>query len=257
METVDILGVRIHNADMDETVSRIETFLSERKKQYAIFTPNVDFIVKAQKDKEFRDILNAADLSVPDGKWLVWGGRFLGKKLKEKVSGSGLFFRLCETSAAKGYRIFLLGAAPGVADKAKTRLQDRYPGLNIVGTYSPPMGFENDRQELEKTFRAVSAASPDILIVGLGAPKQERFIFEHKKDCGAVVSLGLGASIDFAAGVIRMPPNWMKKSGTAWLWRLIREPRRLWKRYLVDDMRFFYYLLKQRIKEKKISGKMP
>lgn len=245
--TVNILGIRIHNMDMRETLRCIETFLEKQEKHYCVFTPNVDFTVKAARDDDFKELLNRADLLVPDGKPLVWAARFLGTPLKEKVAGSDLFFKLCQLAADKGYRVFLLGAAQGVAQIAKTKLQKRYGGLNISGVYSPPMDFQSNKSEIATTCRIISKAKPHLLLVGLGTPKQERFISQYNNACGAVVSIGLGASIDFAAGIRRIPPQWLKKAGFAWLWRLAREPRRLWKRYLLEDMKFFYYILLQKL----------
>lgn len=250
MHNVNILGISISNVNYSETLIKIENFLKSRDKYYAIFTPNTDFIIQAIKDKQFKNILNSADLLIPDGKPLVWASRFLGKPLKMKVSGSEVFFRICEKASTLGYKIFLMGAKDNVANKAKRNLEENYPGIKIVGTYSPPFGFEKNKKELHKIINMLLVSEADILIVGLGTPKQEKFIFSYKKNYRIPLSIGVGASIDFAAGTKKMPPRRIKKVGFAWLWRLLEEPKRLWKRYLIEDMKFFYYVFLQ-----KISGK--
>ncbi len=243
---VNILSVNIDNINMDEAVLALQRFILEKKKQYSIFTPNVDFLIKAQFDNHFKNILNRADLLLSDGKPLIWASRFLGNKLSEKISGSSLFFKICSLSATKDYKIFLLGAEQGVASLAADNLKKRYNGLIIAGTYSPPFGFENNTAEVSKTLTILQQSKADILFVGMGAPKQEYFISKYKDEYQIPVSLGIGASIDFAAGIKKMPPEFIKNIGFAWLWRLLSEPKRLWKRYLIEDMRFFYYIFKQK-----------
>jgi N-acetylglucosaminyldiphosphoundecaprenol N-acetyl-beta-D-mannosaminyltransferase len=248
MDRVNILGIDIHNLTMDETLDKIELFLKEKEKQYTVFTPNVDFLVKARKDPQFMDVLNRSDILIPDGKPLIWASRFLKTPLKEKVAGSDLFFKFCQRASEpkKGYRIFLLGAAEGVAPKAADILMNTYRGLNIVGTYSPPLDFERDPNENKKIIRLLEESRAHVLFVGLSQGKGEKWIHIYKDHYKIPVSIQVGASFDFAARIKRMPPQAVKKIGLAWLWRLGQEPRRLWRRYLVEDMKFFYYIFKQK-----------
>jgi exopolysaccharide biosynthesis WecB/TagA/CpsF family protein len=243
---VNILGIAVSNVQHENVLEKIEAFLTDRLKHYTIFTPNTDFLVKVLRDAEFRDALKNADILIPDGMPLVWASYLLRTPLKGKVAGSDLFFNVCHLSAARGYGIFLLGAAEGVAAQAAYQLAKKYTGLKIVGTYSPPFNFENDDDEISKIINMIKAARPDILFVGLGAPKQEKFISRYKKEYKVPLSVAVGASIDFAAGKKKMPPQWVKKIGFAWLWRLCEEPNRLWHRYLIEDMKFFYYVFLQR-----------
>ncbi len=240
-----LLGVKITNCTFDEVLAHCEeSIVSKKIKTY--FTPNVDFLVKAQKDEYFKNILNSSDVNFPDGKPLIWVSRYLKTPLKEKVSGSSLFFKLCELSVLKGYRIFLLGAASGVAELAKKKLENKYPGIQISGVYSPSLGFEKNQAEIDQILTMLKASNSDILVVGMGAPKQEKFIQKYKNTYLIPVSLGLGGTIDFAAGAQKMPSEWIKRSGLGWLYRLILNPRKFWKRYILEDLVFFKYVYQQK-----------
>ena len=160
---------------------------------------------------------------------------------------------MCELSAKKNYKVFLLGAGEGVAEIAKRNLEKKYEGLDIVGTYSPKYGFENDEKYINDMIELINNLNPDILAVGLGAPKQEKFIYKYKDRLKVPVSLAIGASIDFEANVIKRAPIWMQKSGLEWFYRLIKEPKRMFKRYIVDDMKFFKIALKDYRKQKLIQ----
>ena len=246
---VQILSQWIDNLSMHDVLMEIPAIIDNRIPK-AIFTPNVNFLVRAEKDDKFSKVLSESDFLVPDGKPLIWASRFLGTPLKEKVSGSSLFFELCKLAVEHGYTIFLLGAAPGVARMAKHKLEANFKGLQISGTYSPPYGFENNPSEIENINSILRNSKTDILVVGLGSPKQEYFIHENKSKYQIPLSLGLGASIDFAAGIKVVPPNILKNIGLAWLWRLIEEPRRLAGRYLVVDPSFFKLIWNQKLQKK-------
>ncbi|EMU55904.1 WecB/TagA/CpsF family glycosyltransferase [Clostridium butyricum] len=236
MSRIKFLNTEIDNLTMNEALDKIDKFIINRKPSYVV-TPNVDHIVKLDNDEEFKAVYKDADLILTDGMPLIWISKFKGTPIKEKVSGSDLFPKICELSAQKGYRIFLLGAAEGVAAKAAERLQNKYVDLKIVGTYSPKYGFERDEREIEKIINIIKLSKPDILAVGLGAPKQEKFIYEFKDKLNVPVSLAIGASIDFEAGNIERAPEWMQKCGLEWFYRLCKEPRRMYKRYLIDDIK--------------------
>ncbi len=160
-----------------------------------------------------------------------------GNPIKEKISGSDFFPKLCERAAEKGYSLFLLGAAEGVAAKAAKNLKEKYEGLNIVGTYSPSYGFEKKDDEIKMIIEMINETKPDILAVGLGAPKQEKFLYKYKNELNVPISLAIGASIDFEAGNINRAPRWMQNCGLEWFYRLCKEPKRMFKRYIVDDLK--------------------
>lgn len=233
---------------MNEVVGVIKNFIDNKEQGYVV-TPNIDHVVKLQNDKEFLEIYKNASLVLSDGMPILWAAKFLGSPLKEKISGSDLFLKLCESAAENGYRLFFLGGRPGAALKAAEILKLKYPNIKIVGTYSPPFGFEKDENENNKIVRMIKDAAPDILFVGLGAPKQEKWIYGHKDKYMVPISMGIGISFEFTAGIVKRAPLFMQKLGFEWFWRLMMEPKRLWKRYLVDDMKFFWLVLKEKLKK--------
>lgn len=248
MARMKFMNIEIDNLTMDEVLQEIDRLIQLKKKAYVV-TPNVDHLVQLEHGGELVEVYKNADLILTDGKPLIWISKWYGTPIKEKISGSDLFPRLCALAAVKGYRMFFLGAAEGVAAKAAENLVKRFPGLKVVGTYSPPFGFEEDKAELERIKEQIKDVSPHILIVGLGCPKQELFIFHHKDELGVPLSLGLGASLDFEAGIIKRAPKWMANHGLEWLYRIFQDPQRLAKRYLVNDRKIFKMALKYREKQ--------
>ncbi|WP_226897200.1 WecB/TagA/CpsF family glycosyltransferase [Paraclostridium bifermentans] len=228
------LNTEVDNVTLDESIEIIDGYIKDGKPRYVV-TPNVDHIVKLEEDLEFQNVYRDADLILTDGMPLIWISKWLKRPIKEKVSGSDLFPKVCELAANKGYKVFLLGAGEGVAAQAASNLKSKYKGLNIVGVYSPPYGFEKNEKEISKISDIINQSKPDVLAVGLGAPKQEKFLYNYKDKLNVPVSLGIGASIDFEAGNVNRAPKWMQKSGLEWFYRLCKEPRRMYKRYLVDD----------------------
>lgn len=243
MKRMKFLNTEIDNLTMMEAVQKIEQLILNKKPSYVV-TPNVDHIVKLETDKEFQKVYKEADLILTDGMPLIWISKIKKTPIKEKVSGSDLFPEVCKLSANKGYKVFLLGAAKGIAIKAAENLKLKYDGLNIVGTYSPSYGFENNKDEIEQIIEIINEVKPDILAVGLGAPKQEKFLYKFRNRLNVPVSLAIGASIDFEAGNINRAPKWMQRLGLEWFYRLIKEPKRMFKRYLVDDLKIFKIVLK-------------
>lgn len=237
---VAILGVPFDPVTLPGAIARIEGMIASRRPHYVV-TANVDFLMQAHRDVELRRILLEADLTLCDGTPLVWASRWLGNALPERVAGSDLAPQLMETAAQKGYRVFFLGAAPGVAEAATASLRQRYPNINIVGHYAPPFAalLEMDHAQIVQNVRA---AKPDILLVGFGCPKQEKWIAMHHRALGVPVAIGVGATIDFLAGRVKRAPEWMRRSGTEWAFRLVQEPRRLFKRY-AHDLTFFFPIL--------------
>jgi N-acetylglucosaminyldiphosphoundecaprenol N-acetyl-beta-D-mannosaminyltransferase len=224
---VNLCGVGIDKYSFDEVIEAIALTL--------------------QKDAHFREIYRKAFLVVPDGVSLLWAAKFLQTPLLGRVNGTDLFERLCAIAADKGLKVFLLGGRPGAAEKAKETLQARYPSLDIVGTYCPPYGFESNPAELDAIDSKIKAAAPHILFVGLGAPKQEYWIYDHYQKLGVPISVGIGVSFELVAGMVKRAPVWMQKKGLEWLFRLIVEPGRLWQRYVMGNPQFIWLVLMQRL----------
>ena len=245
MARIKFMNTNIDNLTMAETLNEIDKLIQKKNCSYVV-TPNVDHIVRLEKDKELQKVYKNASLILTDGKPLIWISKWYKTPIKEKISGSDLFPRVCQLAANKNYTMYLLGAAEGVADIAARNLMNKYPGLNIVGTYSPPFGFEKNEQEMSKIKTQIQDVHPDILIVGLGCPKQEKFMYYHCKELGVPISFGLGASIDFEAGNIKRAPKWMSNHGLEWLYRFSKEPKRLFKRYFVDDLKIIQVARKYR-----------
>lgn len=245
MARIKFMNTDIDNLTMEETLNEIDKLIQKKNCSYVV-TPNVDHIVRLEKDEELQKVYKNASLILTDGKPLIWISKWYKTPIKEKISGSDLFPRVCQLAANKNYTMYLLGAAEGVADTAARNLMKKYPGLNIVGTYSPPFGFEKNEQEMNKIKTQIQDVHPDILIVGLGCPKQEKFMYYHCKELGVPISFGLGASIDFEAGNIKRAPKWMSNHGLEWLYRFSKEPKRLFKRYFVDDLKIIQVARKYR-----------
>ncbi len=245
---VNICGVQIDSFSFNEVVEKISEHIvfQQNKPQYVV-TPNAQLTVILQKDIHFREICDKAFLCVPDGVPLLWAAKLMNSPLKERVNGTDLFEQLCEVSAKNGFKVFLLGGRPQSANKAAQTLSRRHPKLNIVGTYCPPYGFEDDDSELAAIEQTIKKAAPDILFVGLGSPKQEKWIDAYHKKLDIPISIGIGASFEFVSGTVNRAPKWMQKTGLEWLFRLATEPRRLWKRYLIGNLIFVWLVLKQKL----------
>jgi len=245
MNRIKFMNIYIDNVSMQEALDKI-AHLTETTRQSYVVTPNVDHLVKLQSDDEFLKIYDNASLILADGTPLIWISKLYKKPIKEKVSGSDLFPKVCEMAAKKGYKMFFLGAAEGVAELAAKNLELKYSGLNVVGTYSPKIGFEEDAQEICKIIKIIENCLPDILIVALGAPKQEKFFYRHRKQLNVPIAIMVGASIDFEAGLVKRAPAWMSRVGLEWFYRLCKEPIRMYRRYLIDDLSIFKLIWKYR-----------
>jgi N-acetylglucosaminyldiphosphoundecaprenol N-acetyl-beta-D-mannosaminyltransferase len=225
-----------------ETLDRIQA-LVEAGLGGMVFTPNIDHVVIAENDPEFRAAYAAADLSLVDGQPLMWAARLLDTPLPEKVSGSDLIVPLIERAGQRGWRVYILGAGPGVAEEAAEILRGRYK-VNVVGTASPMIGRQPDPTADAKIVATIAAAKTQLLLLALGAPKQELWLHRNRAALSTAVGVGVGASVDFVAGRVQRAPRWVSRSGLEWLYRLVREPRRLWRRYLVNDPQFGAILLR-------------
>ncbi len=223
---LDVLGVWVDNVSNDEALSIIEGFIVGGSPRQVV-TINPEFIITARRDAAFRAVLNAAHLSLPDGVGVLWAGRFMGRPFKERVTGVDTVQRVSALAARKGYRLFFLGAAPGIAARTAAILKKRFPHLRVVGTYagSPHPDCE------EVIVNLVSAARPDVLFVAYGAPQQDLWIARNLERLEVPVVMGVGGAFDFIAGVTRRAPLWMQRLGLEWLHRLWHEPWR-WRRML-------------------------
>ena len=237
---IALLGVRIHNVSMDETIETIDQFI-EQGGFHQVATANVDFLTKAFEDSALSDILNSCDLVVADGMPLVWASQLMGVPLKERVTGSDLLPKLLELSARKNRKIFLLGATEERSRAAVQRIEIEYPGVVICGRHSPEFAPIEEMAN-EAILREIQQANPDLLIVAFGNPKQEKWISTHRNLLKVPVCIGVGASIDFLSGKQSRAPLWMQRSGLEWIHRLLGDPRRLASRYLSNGIFLLRYL---------------
>jgi len=242
-DVINVLGVGVSAINMDSALEAIAGALERGEKGYICVT-GVHGVSEAQRDEGFRQILNRAFLCTPDGMPLVWVGRWLGRKEMGRVYGPDLMLAVLELSEKKGYRHFFYGGANGVAQALRERLGQRFPKLQIAGTYEPPFRPLNAEEE-EELQKLIRDARPDVMWVGLSTPKQERFMAEHLDRLEVNLMAGVGAAFDFHAGRLRQAPRWMRRSGLEWLFRLGCEPRRLWKRYLKNNPLFVLRVLLQ------------
>ncbi len=238
-----ILGSRVQALSYDDAVDDLSNRIGdgERPCPYVV-QANVYSLVTARGDVRYRDALSHATLSLPDGMPLVWILRWRGFRNVERVYGPDLMLMLCERAAKEGWKCFLYGGKPGVPEQLKANLVARYPGLNVVGTYSPPFR-ELSAEEDAQVCTMINATRPDILWVGLGSPKQDVWMYDHREKLDVAVMHGVGAAFDFLTGRVRQAPRWMMNAGLEWLFRLFQEPRRLWKRYTIVNLKFVWYLL--------------
>lgn len=241
--TIAILGVPFDCVTMDGTLKLIEGMVESRKPHY-LATANVDFTVQAQEDEELRRILFNADLVVCDGMPLVWASRWLGNRLPERVAGSDMVPLLLRLAAEKGYRVFFLGGREDVIQRAIENVTQLHPGLCIAGAYSPPFA-PLQAMDHKGICERIRAAKTDILFVSFGCPKQEKWIAMNYRALGVPVSVGVGATIDFLAGEVARAPGWMQRTGLEWVFRLLQEPRRLFRRYVKGFWVFGRALFKQ------------
>lgn len=240
MQQLEILGVRVDVVTYAELLSEVDAFVAARR-PHQIVTLNPEMLVAAHGDDAFREQLNGADLNVADGVGLILAARLLGKHLPARITGSDGIFRLASHCAVRGYRPYLLGAAPGVAEKAVERLAELYPRLQVAGTFAGSPRAEDEAAIVER----VRAAAPDLLFVAYGVPAEEAWITRNRGRLGVPVMIGVGGAFDYVAGVTRRAPAWMRRVGLEWLHRLAREPWR-WRRQLALP-RFAFLVLRQRL----------
>ena len=236
MEKQPLLNTYVNNVNMDEAIQAIEDMIAYEKKSY-IVAINVDVVMKIENDSYLKEITDRADMVLVDGKPLEWIAKWHKRPIKAKISGSDLVPLLCKRATEKGYSLFIIGGKDGIAEKAKQNLERDLPGIRIVGTYAPPFGFERDEKELNRINEMISDAHPDILIACFGCPKQEKWIYENYQKYAAKVSVCAGATVDFLAGNVNRAPKWMSNHGLEWFYRFLQEPKRMFKRYFIDDVK--------------------
>jgi N-acetylglucosaminyldiphosphoundecaprenol N-acetyl-beta-D-mannosaminyltransferase len=247
----NVLGIRVSALNLDSATDAIERALDQKSNGYICVT-GVHGVSEAQEDPAFRQVLNQAFLNTPDGMPMVWMGRLQGFKDMSRVYGPDLMLRVCEMSVRRGFTHFFYGGAEGVADELKRRLEQKFPGLKVAGTFTPPFRPLTDPEEKDLAA-LVSRLKPDIFWVGLSTPKQEKFMAGHWQCLDATLFFGVGAAFDFHAGRVRQAPRWMQRSGLEWFFRLCCEPRRLWKRYLKNNPLFILRAFLQVTRLKKYS----
>jgi len=229
-DRTNILGVGVSAINPDMAVDTIDGWIAGGRQSYVCVT-GVHGVIESQSDQDLRRILNQAGLVTPDGMPLVWVSRLRNSRSVSRVYGPDLMAEVCAKSVAKGHRHFLYGGAPGVAERLADQLRQRYPGIEIAGLYVPPFRPLTPAED-EAVIEQINASKADIVWVGLSTPKQEYWMAAHLGRLDASVMVGVGAAFDFLAGVKTQAPRWMQRSGLEWLYRLVTEPRRLWRRYL-------------------------
>jgi N-acetylglucosaminyldiphosphoundecaprenol N-acetyl-beta-D-mannosaminyltransferase len=242
-----LLGIPVYAVDYRQSLEQVASWIDSKKRPSAYITQtNVYSLVIAQRDERYKAALSSADLSLPDGMPLVWLLRLKGNHVAGRIYGPDLMKLVSSEAAKRGWRCFLYGGKAEVLDRLKERLKSLCPGIRIVGTYSPPFR-ELAKEEQDEVCAMINSAEPDILWVSLGTPKQDVWMLDHREKLNVSVMHGVGAAFDFLTGEVRQAPRWMMNAGLEWLFRLMMEPRRLWKRYTINNVLFLYYLLLEAI----------
>lgn len=239
-----VLGVPIAAVQLPDVVAQMESWIANRDRTHYICVTNVHVIMEGRKDRSFEEVLRSADLCIPDGMPLVWIGRRRGYALHRPTCGPDLLIDFCRTTQDAKYAHFFLGGQPNIAKKLVNELQRRFPGVRVAGVCSPPFR-KLTKAEDEEITEQINRAAPDVLWVGLGCPKQERWMREHRDDLRIPVVVGVGQAFDIHAGETNRAPLWMRKNGLEWFFRFCQEPRRLWRRYLICNTKFIFALLQE------------
>ena len=238
---VNVLGVGLSAINLKLALEAIAQALAKKNKGYICVT-GVHGVMEAQQDERFRQILNRSFLNTPDGMPMVWIGRLNGRREMDRVYGPDLMLLVCEFTRDQGYSHFFYGGGEGVAEDLRRRLEAKFPGIKITGTYTPPFRPLNSDEDRE-VLGMINRAAPDVLWIGLSTPKQERWMYEYRDRLRVPVLVGVGAAFDICSGRPRQAPQFMREHGLEWLFRLFSEPRRLWRRYLLGGSRFAWNVL--------------
>ncbi len=248
VKSFDVLGVDISAINMTQAIGVVEDLIKNKEKGYVIVSP-VSTIMECFYNPQLKEIVNKADLVTPDGMPSVWIGKNRGFKDMGRVYGPDLMLAVCELSSQKGYKHYFYGATDDVLEKLTANIKKRFPNLAICGKFSPPFRALT-KEEDAKICQDIEKACPDCLWVGLGSPKQDFWINEHRGKLNAPVMFAVGAAFDFIAGTKPQAPRWMQRSGLEWLFRLGSEPQRLWKRYLVGNSLFVFHYFRESLMRK-------
>ncbi|MEO0119384.1 MAG: WecB/TagA/CpsF family glycosyltransferase [candidate division WOR-3 bacterium] len=240
-------GIKIDNLNISEAVGKIREILKNEEKGYVV-TPNADHIVKLQRDKEFKRAYESAFLVLPDGISLLVASKLLGTPLKGRCAGADLIERIFDIANDLGKSIFILGGTKGSEKIAMEKIKSFFPNVKVAA-YSPPFGFEKNPKETSEIINKINSLKTDILIVCVGAPKSEKWLYNNFDKLNIKIAFSLGAALDYFAGTIKRAPKWMQKIGLEWFWRLIQEPKRLWKRYLIGNTIFVFLVLRELIRK--------
>jgi N-acetylglucosaminyldiphosphoundecaprenol N-acetyl-beta-D-mannosaminyltransferase len=241
---VDVLGVGVSVTSIEHSLREITGWM-ERGERHYVCVAGVHGVMESQRDPELLRIHNHSGLTVPDGMPIVWAGRYAGAGEMDLVRGTDFTLALCERAAQRGWSSFFYGGAPGTPELLAKRLRERFPGLEIAGTFSPPFRPLSEREDAE-AVELINSSAADLVWVGLSTPKQERWMWTHRARLRAPALIGVGAAFDVHAGLKREAPRWMRPLGLEWLYRLAREPRRLWRRYLRYNPLFVASIVRRR-----------
>jgi N-acetylglucosaminyldiphosphoundecaprenol N-acetyl-beta-D-mannosaminyltransferase len=241
---IDVLGVRVSAIDLPAAVEAITRWITTRTRHYVCVT-GVHGVMESQRDPDLLDIHNRSGLTTPDGMPLVWAGRYAGARTMRRVYGPDLMLAVLERAAQEGWRSYFYGASPATVELLARRLSVRFPGLVVAGTHSPPFRPLTEAEDAAEVAQ-INESRADIVWVGLSTPKQERWMALHRDVLQAPVLIGVGAAFDMHAGTLPQAPVWMQQRGLEWAYRLAREPRRLWRRYLSNNPRFVWSVLGRR-----------
>ena len=247
-QRIEFLNTYIDNLTASEARNIVDQYIQDGGNHYVV-TPNTDIVVKMQDDQELKKICDSADLILTDGQIVVKISRYLGNPIKERVCMTDFVWDVFDLAIEKGYKVFLFGGKEDVLEKATENIKKKLPELKIVDSYSPPFGFEKNQEQLNAANERIRNSGADILIVFLGCPKQEKFIYHNKDKYNIPISITMGGCVDFIAGGVKRAPMWMQKAGLEWFFRFLQEPKRMFRRYFIDDMRIFGLA-------KKYKGKM-
>lgn len=237
-QRIEFIDTYIDNLTVAEAKKCVDELIGQPGYHYVV-TPNADIIVKMHQDKELKDICEKADLILTDGQIVVKLSKKYGTAIKERVCMTDFVWNVFDLAIEKGYKVFLLGGKEEILRKATENVKKKLPDLNIVDSYSPPFGFEKDEKLLAETNERIRNSGAEILIVFLGCPKQEKYIAKNKDVYQVPISFTMGGCVDFLAGRVKRAPKWMQNIGLEWFYRFIQEPRRMFRRYFVDDMKIF------------------
>lgn len=238
---ITLMGCQVDNLSMEETLGKVEGFIQSGQPHQHVVV-NVDKLVKASRDQHLRQIINECALVNVDGMPVVWASRLLGKPLKERVAGVDLFEALMRRAGEKGWRVFLLGAREEVVSAVRDTYQRKYPALRICGYRN---GYWKGEQEEAQVVEQIRASQADLLFVAISSPKKEQFLGRYQAQMKIPFAMGVGGTFDVAIGRVKRAPLWMQKSGLEWFYRFLQEPRRMFRRYFIDDMAFIWLFIKE------------